>query len=136
MPRAFVLTPLLLAAVAAPAQPVRAPVLSALEAIERGEWRLRPTMSEGTAQTMCLTDPAVLLQLRHAGQSCQRFVVENQPRVATVTYSCSGVGSGRTRIKVETPRLVQIDSQGIADNAPFAMAFEARRIGDCRSAAR
>lgn len=136
MSRAFVLTPLLLFAAALPAQPARAPVLSALEMIERGEWQLRPLDGKGAARNMCVTDPSVLLQLRHERLSCTRFVVDNQPRTATVTYSCNGAGSGRTSIKVETPRLFQVDSQGIADNAPFAMALEGRRVGSCKSAAR
>jgi hypothetical protein len=32
---------------------------------------------------------------------------------------------------VETPRLVQIQSQGVADSAPFSFTIEARRTGDC-----
>ncbi len=40
-------------------------------------------------------------------------------------------GSGRTTIRVETPRLVQIETQGIADQSPFAFSAEARRIGTC-----
>jgi hypothetical protein len=49
-----------------------------------------------------------------------------------VSYQCIGAGKGRTDIRVETPRLVQIDAQGIADGAPFALSLEGRRTGDCR----
>ena len=40
----------------------------------------------------------------------------------TVNYSCPGAGRGRTTIRFETPRLVQIDSQGLDHGAPFALA--------------
>ena len=49
----------------------------------------------------------------------------------TVNYTCPGIGRGRTTIRVETPRLVQIDSQGLDRGAPFALRAEARRIGPC-----
>lgn len=78
-----------------------------------------------------MTDPSVLLQLRHSTARCSRFVVSSDARNATVTYSCPLGGNGRTVIKVETPRLVQVETQGIADNAPFAFTVEARRVGDC-----
>jgi hypothetical protein len=48
-----------------------------------------------------------------------------------VQYTCRGRGYGRTHIRRETSRLVQIDTQGIADGRPFAFAAEARRVGDC-----
>ena len=44
----------------------------------------------------------------------------------TVNYSCPGVGRGRTEIRFETPRLIQIDSQGLDRGAPFALRAEAR----------
>jgi hypothetical protein len=49
----------------------------------------------------------------------------------TVQYTCRGRGFGRTHIRRETDRLVQIDTQGIADSRPFAFSVEARRTGDC-----
>ena len=40
-------------------------------------------------------------------------------------YTCPGAGHGRTSIRSETNRLVQIDTQGIADGKPFSQAIEA-----------
>ena len=63
-------------------------------------------------------------------------MVEDRPGVATVSYSCPGAGSGRTTIRVETTRLLDIQSQGIVNNAPFEVRYEARRTGPCAAAAR
>jgi hypothetical protein len=49
----------------------------------------------------------------------------------TVHYTCPGSGHGRTTIRKETNRLVQIDTQGIASGSPFSRTFEARRGGSC-----
>jgi hypothetical protein len=49
----------------------------------------------------------------------------------TVSYVCPGMGRGRTLLRVETPRLVQIDSQGLANGAPFALRAVARKVGPC-----
>ena len=43
----------------------------------------------------------------------------------TVNYVCPGMGRGRTILRVETPRLVQIDSQGLHNGAPFALRAQA-----------
>ena len=82
---------------------------------------------------MCVADPRTLLQVRHGRAPCSRFVIANDARASTVHYTCPGAGHGRTTIRVETPRLIQIDSQGIADNEPFALQFEGRRTGACVS---
>ena len=46
-------------------------------------------------------------------------------------YTCRGRGYGRTHIRRETGRLVQIESQGIVDGLPFDFVAEGRRIGEC-----
>jgi hypothetical protein len=51
-----------------------------------------------------------------------------------VTYDCAQAGQGRTALRVETARLVQIDSQGVSGGTPFAMTLEARRVGACKTA--
>lgn len=121
-----------LAIIASPvfSQPAATPVLAALSGLETGQWQLR-TRGGGEGTSMCVTDPRVLLQVKHPRAQCSRFVISNDPRSATVQYSCAGAGSGRTTLRVETPRLVQIDSQGIANNEPFAMQLEGRRVGAC-----
>jgi hypothetical protein len=105
--------------------------LQALSAIEAGLWDLRSTSGRDAGRSMCVTDPAVLLQLGHPGRACSRFPIVNQPKNADVYYSCAGAGQGQTRLRVETSRLVQIETQGFLYQDPFSFSFEARRIGDC-----
>jgi hypothetical protein len=128
---------LLAASVATPlfAQAANAPTLKALSVIEQGQWAFRSRIQPTENRSICVTDPAILLQLRHRSANCNRFVIANDPRNTTVQYSCAGAGNGRTTLRVETPRLVQIDSQGIADREPFAIQLEGRRIGDCAAMA-
>ncbi|MDB5713656.1 MAG: hypothetical protein JWO15_1053 [Sphingomonadales bacterium] len=103
--------------------------LAALSQIEPGQYSLT---SPGTrSRSICLGDPRVLLQLQHSGAACSRYVIANDKDSTVVHYTCPGLGHGRTEIKVETPRLLQIQSQGISNNAPFDWAIEARRTGAC-----
>ena len=60
-------------------------------------------------------------------------MIEDGANAVTVQYTCQGSGYGRTQIKRETSRLVQIESQGIAGGLPFEFTAEARRVGDCAS---
>lgn len=114
-----------------------APQLTALSVIESGQWVLRAPTPGAPPRSMCLGDARALLQLQHPTAACSRFVIANDPRTATVHYTCPGAGHGRTTIRVETPRLIHIDSQGIANNAPFDWTLEGRRTGACSvSAAR
>jgi len=103
--------------------------LVALGLIEHGQWQLRE--AGGETSKLCLTNPAALLQLRHAGAQCTQIVVENSRDVATIHYTCPGRGYGRTTVSVETGRLVRIDTQGIVDGAPFASELEGRKVGAC-----
>lgn len=108
--------------------------LVALGKIERGEWTLRAP--DGSTRAICVSDPQALLQLRHRGVACQRFVVENEANGGRITYSCPGLGNGDTRITVETPRLIRLETQGISKGLPFTEEYEGRRTGACASAAR
>jgi hypothetical protein len=83
---------------------------------------------------ICVGDPRLLVQLRHGGAACSRFVVADEPKVATVSYTCPGNGSGRTSLRLSEAGLLRIDSQGIADKAPFAFVAEVRRSGECPGA--
>lgn len=103
--------------------------LHLLGKIERGEWALRAP--DGSTRSICVTDPQVLLQLQHRGASCSRFVVEDGPLEGRVTYSCPGLGNGATRVLVETPRLIRIESQGVTRGLPFSFEYEGRRTGAC-----
>lgn len=103
--------------------------LVALNAIEHGQWQLRE--ADGGTSRLCVTNPATLLQLHHPGAQCTQVVVENSRDVATIHYTCPGRGYGRTTVSVETSKLVRIDTQGIADGAPFASELEGRKVGAC-----
>jgi hypothetical protein len=106
---------------------------SALQVLEPGEWELRTRGANAEAIRLCAADIRQLLQPRHPGQSCTRFVVEDAARRTVITYDCAGSGQGRTSVRVETARLVQIDSQGISNGLPFALLAEGRRVGTCKA---
>ncbi|RDE05757.1 DUF3617 domain-containing protein [Sphingomonas aracearum] len=106
-----------------------APRMAALAGIERGQWQLRE--AGGAVQTVCVADPALLLQPAHRGAGCSRFVVEDAPASLVVHYTCPGAGHGRTELTVETSRLVHIQTSGIAAGQPFEFDYEARRTGTC-----
>lgn len=123
------LCPVVLAAAPVAAQ---APGLAMLGTLERGQWQLQDREDPSApVRNLCLGDARLLLQLRHERAQCSRYIVEDGPRSVTVHYTCPGAGHGRTTIRKETSRLVQIDTQGIANGAPFSIAYEARRVGAC-----
>jgi hypothetical protein len=123
---------LALASVAAPASSQRGGSIAALNKIQPGLWQLRVLGREGAKPAaLCLSDPAVLAQLQHRSQPCSRLVVAQDGTGATVHYTCQAGGYGQTSLRIETPRLVQIDTQGILDNVPFAYRAEARFAGAC-----
>jgi hypothetical protein len=107
------------------------PSLAALNAIQLGQWTLRARNGMGPIKTLCLGDARALLQIRHGAAACTRYVIGNDPKLAVVHYTCTGGGNGRTTVRIETPRLIQIDSQGIADGEPFEISLEGRRTGEC-----
>ena len=109
------------------------PQLAMLDQLDTGRWELRARDPGNPTERICLNSGRRLIQLRHADSSCDRLVVQDSPSEVTVQYTCRGRGYGRTHIRKETSRLVQIDSQGIADGLPFEFSAEARRVGDCGS---
>lgn len=108
------------------------PALAMLAKLERGEWAVS-MRDGGPSRSLCIGDPAKLLQLGHGGSSrCGRTVIEDTPRKVTVQHTCRGSGYGRTTIRRESDALVQIESQGVANGRPFDFGAEARRVGTCR----
>lgn len=103
-----------------------------LAKLQKGQWSITSRDGSGPDRTICLSDPAQLIQLRHAGSACSRFVVEEGADKVTVQYTCKGGGYGRTSIRQETASLVQIESQGIKGGRPFQFKAEARRTGACK----
>jgi len=104
--------------------------LAMLQRLESGQWELRGT-GGGRIASICLGNPIQLTQPQHGGANCTRDVVAADANSMTVNYACPGIGRGRTTLRIETPRLAQIDSQGLDHGAPFALRAEARRVGPC-----
>ena len=115
--------------VAAPVFALALPELEALTKLERGRWQLRD--AGGEPRSICLADPGALIQLEHEGISCEKEVVSSDKGGATIQYSCPGRGFGHTSIRVETPRLARVDTQGLVDGRPFSYRAEARKVGSC-----
>jgi hypothetical protein len=116
--------------VAVPAYALGTGDLAALTKLERGRWLVKD--AEGAErQSVCIGDPMLLVQLEHGAGRCTREVVANDATIGTVQYSCPGRGFGHTTVRVETPRLAKIDTQGIVDGQPFGYRAEARRLGGC-----
>lgn len=126
--RAATLGIVFLAVAAMQAAPPSLPLLGTLEP---GRWELRDDDNR-LISSICLGDPGQLVQLQHAGQNCARSLLSADSRNVTVRYACPRTGFGRTTILVETPRLVQVESQGLANGTPFALHVEARKAGPCR----
>lgn len=106
-----------------------------LQSLERGMWQLRAvgggTSTAGVSQ-YCAGDPRMLVQIKHgANAQCSHFVVRSTPTSVTISYSCKGAGQGLTTIRKESPRLIQIQSQGIHDGSPFSFSVEGRRSASC-----
>ena len=106
---------------------------SVLENLDHGDWDIRFRGRDHAREHICFDGGQQLIQIRHPKLNCKSLVIKNTPDELTVQYTCPGRGYGRTNIRRETSRLIQIDSQGIANALPFAFVAEARRVGDCRS---
>jgi len=115
------------------AQAPRSAESAVIAALLPGEWQLRATNSASPTRILCLHDMRTLVQVAHTGASCAHSVIVDTPEMTTVYYTCHGQGNGQTTLRIETARLVQIDSQGVRAREPFALAYEARRIGECSS---
>ena len=105
--------------------------LGMLDQLDSGRWELRLRDPGTPLQRLCLRDGRRLIQLRHAQHQCERFVVSDQPGDVTIQYTCPGRGYGRTHIHRESDRVVQIESQGIAEGLPFNFVAEGRWVGEC-----
>lgn len=123
------------ALIAAPAATQDRPAAAPLDRLERGQWELRAP-NDRVIAAICLGNPALLAQPQHGGRPCTQEVTARDARSVTMRYSCPGAGSGQTVIRVETPRLAQIDSQGLDRGTPFALRAQARRVGACPAARR
>jgi hypothetical protein len=115
---------------ASPAKPSQP--LAALSRLEPGLWQIRELNNDRAApQSICVADPTILMHVKHNKTPCSMLVIAERADGATVHYTCSANGFGRTSLRVETSRLAKIDTQGIIDKAPFAFRAEARYVGPC-----
>lgn len=106
---------------------------NALEDIQKGRWEIRIRGGANESKSVCLGDPyRHFVRIRHPDQACKTVATRIDENEVTVQYTCPGNGFGRTSVRKETPRLVQIDGQGVADGIPFVFDAEARRVGTCR----
>lgn len=126
------LLPLVIAAMAI-SLPVaaQAPGLAMLDRLESGQWQLTTRDGSTAPRNLCLGDPRQLLQVQHEGARCSRFTVTDEARTVVVSYDCGSAGSGHTTVRMETSRLVQVETQGVLRGSPFSLAYEARRTGAC-----
>jgi hypothetical protein len=121
---------ILLTSLPASAQPEAK--LTALSHLEPGLWEIRELGNpDAVPQSICVADPGLLMQVKHGTSACSRVIIANAQDSATVHYTCPSNGFGDTSIRVETPRLAKIDTQGLVGNVPFAYRAEARRLGAC-----
>lgn len=115
----------------------QAPAPEALASLEPGLWEFKELgRVTGGPERRCITSLRELFQPVQPRLACKHFVSENASDHAAVAYDCAARGQGRTALRVETPRLVRVDSQGVADGRPFAVRMEVRRIGACTAASR
>lgn len=105
--------------------------LKATASIEPGLWQVRERGAKTGGRNLCVRDVGALVQLRHAGVQCSRFVIEDAGNRATVHYTCPGSGHGRTTITVNTSHALTVETQGIAEGLPFQEEYWVRRLGSC-----
>ncbi len=113
--------------------PAQAPSFAMLGTLEKGQWSLVERGSSTPAKTLCLGDATQMLQTEHPGAQCSRYTIRDDEGQITVHYTCGRQGHGKTTIRKETPRLVQIDTQGMVGGQPFSYGYEARKTAaTCR----
>lgn len=99
-----------------------------LSGVSGGLWEVS---GHGRPVRVCAPDPAVLAVYEHRNSACKRTLVRDNGRSVLISYSCSGGAFGQSEISLVTPRSLSIQTQGIADGAPYKYLLEARRVGDC-----
>lgn len=104
--------------------------VQAIAGLRPGSYEARD-LDTGAQRRLCIRTQADLIQLRHSGVSCTHYIVEDKPNALGVRYSCPGGDWGMTRIRSEGRDLGQIESQGIAQGAPFSLRLEMRYREPC-----
>lgn len=117
--------------ISASATPQARRPLTALASLQKGLWEIREISNPGARAAFCVSDPNILMQVQHRTEPCSRLVISSSVTSATVHYTCPAGGFGRTSIRVESPRLALIETQGIRGGTPFEYRAEARRKSSC-----
>ncbi len=93
-----------------------------------GQWSLKSVGRSGAeARSLCLGNAvAPIAQIEHRGQTCRITTQEISPREVAFSYDCGAGNNGYTRVRAETNKLVQVDTQGFKGNMPFHNRYEAR----------
>lgn len=110
-------------------QPSRTVDIPALNIVQKGKWAVRD--SDGNERWLCVRDPYQVLRPDRITTPCQHVVMESAASRATVRSVCTGHGTMLTRITVDTPRQVTVDTQGVIDGQPFSETYDAKRVGEC-----
>jgi hypothetical protein len=100
-----------------------------------GLWEVSGVPGSKLPLRQCMTDVARLAYFEHRNQSCSMKIITDDPTSATLDYNCGGSGFGHSKVDMITPRSLRIDTQGISDKLPFNYVLQARRVGDCPTAA-
>ena len=103
----------------------------ALAQASPGLWELSGLPGAAAPMRRCIVDLSVLAQIEHRGRSCTRVVITDEPARSVIHYTCTDGGFGQSLLTALTPRSLRVETQGIANNAPFHYVVQARRVGSC-----
>jgi hypothetical protein len=105
------------------------PSTDPLAGLESGKWIVKT--ADVPERALCLGDPAQLVRLEHPAGDCRLETLASGGSTRIVQYSCPGHGYGHTTLRIETPRVATIDTQGLSDGRPFSYRAIARKVGPC-----
>ena len=103
--------------------------------VSPGLWELAGAPGGKGPVRQCVADLTALAQFEHRTRTCTRNVVSDSGTTTVIHYTCGSGEFGDSKLTVITPRSMRIETQGISDQAPFNYVLQARRVGDCSSAA-
>ena len=101
-----------------------------------GLWEVSRSAAGSRANKICVPNASVFGQWEHRRMRCTRDVLSSSTTDAVIAYHCPGGDFGRSHVRVITPRSLRVETQGISQGFPFNYVLHARRVGECRSAAR
>lgn len=106
-----------------------------MQGLRPGLWSFKEVGAPATQKpkSLCLsaTSSLPLVQIEHGGAACPAYVLEDGAARLGVSYDCGARGHGVTHVRVETRQLLQLNTQGIKGDAPFARQYEGRWAGQC-----